>query len=126
MEYIGSEEKVLELAERDFERGEYQWVAEITNALVFYNPKNLTARYLCADAFEQLGYQSENATWRNCYLTAAYELRNPKDDAYKHRGEDGFSTKTIMKDVSTEIALDHLGIALDGSSAGDEDLCLQF
>lgn len=121
--YIGSEERVLELAKRDFENGKYQWVAEITNAVVFANPQNLTARYLCADALEQLGYQSENATFRNCYLTAAYELRNPKDDLYKPMSEDGFSPKTVMQDVSTEIALDHFGIALDGSHAGDEDLC---
>ena len=37
---------------------------------------NAAARALQADALEQLGYQSENATWRNAYLTGAQELRN--------------------------------------------------
>lgn len=36
----------------------------------------MDARYLCADALEQLGYQAESGAWRNAYLAAAYELRN--------------------------------------------------
>ena len=35
------------------------------------------ARALYADALEQLGYQSESSTWRNSYLLAAQELRDP-------------------------------------------------
>lgn len=38
--------------------------------------RNKDARYLCADALEQLGYQAESGAWRNAYLTGAYELRN--------------------------------------------------
>ena len=36
---------------------------------------NSAARELGADALEQLGYQSEAATWRNAYLAGAMELR---------------------------------------------------
>ena len=46
------------------------------NHVVFADPDNQAARNLEADALEQLGYQAEAATWRNNYLTAAYELRN--------------------------------------------------
>ena len=76
VEYLGDADKVLELARADYDAGEYQWVAEITNALVFADPENLQARYLCADALEQLGYQAESGAWRNAYLVAAFELRN--------------------------------------------------
>ena len=51
---------VLEKAKEDFAKGEYQWVAQITNTLVFADPENMDARYLCADALEQLGYQAES------------------------------------------------------------------
>ena len=61
---------------KDFDKGEYQWVAQITNTLVYADPENKDARYLCADALEQLGYQAESGAWRNAYLTGAYELRN--------------------------------------------------
>ncbi|MDX1376519.1 MAG: alkyl sulfatase dimerization domain-containing protein [Burkholderiales bacterium] len=73
--YMGGAEAVLAQAREDFARGEYRWVAQVTNQVVFAEPDNKAARSLCADAFEQLGYQAESATWRNAYLTGAQELR---------------------------------------------------
>ena len=55
-EYLGDVEVVLRMAKADFDKGEYQWVAEITNVIVFADPTNEAARLLCADALEQLGY----------------------------------------------------------------------
>lgn len=49
------------MAKADFDKGEYQWVAEVTNTIVFADPANTDARLLCADALEQLGYQAESA-----------------------------------------------------------------
>ena len=46
------------------------------NHLVFADPKNTEARAMQADALEQLGYQSESATFRNAYLFGAQELRH--------------------------------------------------
>ena len=71
VEYLGDVDKALQMAKADFDKGEYQWVAEITNAIVFADPTNIDARLLCADAMEQLGYQAESGPWRNEYLTAA-------------------------------------------------------
>ena len=76
VEYFGDTDAVLEKAKEDFAKGEYQWVAQITNTLVFADPENTDARYLCADALEQLGYQAESGPWRSAYLCAAQELRN--------------------------------------------------
>ena len=76
VEYLGDVDKVLQMAKEDYEAGEYQWVAEVTNTIVFADPENQDARLLCADALEQLGYQAESGPWRNAYLTAAVELRN--------------------------------------------------
>jgi alkyl sulfatase BDS1-like metallo-beta-lactamase superfamily hydrolase len=44
--------------------------------LVFADPSNKEARGLAADAFEQLGYLTESAAWRNSYLLGAQELRS--------------------------------------------------
>ena len=79
VEYLGDADAVLKMAQADYEKGEYQWVAQITNTLVYADPQNQGARYLCADALEQLGYQAESGAWRNAYLTAAFELRNGTD-----------------------------------------------
>ena len=76
IDYIGGFDAALTKAKADFANGEYRWVAEIANHLVFADPANEEARQLAADAYEQLGYLSEAATWRNSYLFAAHELRN--------------------------------------------------
>lgn len=74
--YMGGSEEILKNAAADFEKGEYQWVAEVTKQVIFAEPDNTKAKLLCADALEQLGYISESALWRNEYLFGAEELRN--------------------------------------------------
>lgn len=76
IEWMGGADAVLEKARQSFSDGDYRWVAEIVNKVVFSDPENVQARHLQADALEQLGYQSENTTWRNAYLTGAMELRH--------------------------------------------------
>ena len=73
--YMGGADAVLAKAREDFARGEYRWVAQAASQVVFSDPGNPAARELAADAFEQLGYQAESATWRNAYLYGAQELR---------------------------------------------------
>ena len=41
VEYLGDTDKVLEMAKEDYEKGEYQWVAQITNTLVYADPENV-------------------------------------------------------------------------------------
>ncbi len=75
VEYMGDAQRVLNLARADFAKGDYQWVAQVTKELIYADPSNMEARRLCADALEQLAYQSESGTWRNAYLMGAMELR---------------------------------------------------
>jgi alkyl sulfatase BDS1-like metallo-beta-lactamase superfamily hydrolase len=75
MAYSGGLDAAIARARADFDRGEFRWVAQIANHAVFADPTHTAARSLCAEALEQLGYQSESATWRNAYLLAARELR---------------------------------------------------
>ena len=110
VEYLGDTDKVLEMARADYENGEYQWVAQIANALVFADPANMEARYLCADALEQLGYQAESGAWRNAYLVAAFELRSGTD-AYPQTNRIGVGTTAQGMDAQT--MLDYMGIMLD-------------
>ncbi|WP_394135587.1 alkyl/aryl-sulfatase [Aliivibrio fischeri] len=76
VEAMGGEKKVIEIAEAAIKKGEYRWAVTLLNNVTFANPKNMDARYLEADAMEQLGYQSESGPWRNYYLGGAKELRN--------------------------------------------------
>jgi linear primary-alkylsulfatase len=76
VELAGGAGRLLTHARAKFDEGDYRWVAEMLNHLVFAEPDNEEARELQADTFEQLGYQSESATFRNAYLTGAQELRH--------------------------------------------------
>lgn len=110
VEYLKDTDEVLRKAKKDFDNGEYQWVAEITNILVFADPNNKAARLLCADALEQLGYQSESGTWRNVYLSAALELRMGNQAKYS---KDAVSSGDAQKSISAECMLQYMAIMLN-------------
>ena len=116
VEYLGDPEKVLKMARDDFDKGEYQWVAQITNILVYADPTNTDARYLCADALEQLGYQAESGAWRNAYLVAAFELRYGTK-LYPEGTTTGIGS--TAQNINTQTMLDYLGIMLDAEKIGD-------
>jgi alkyl sulfatase BDS1-like metallo-beta-lactamase superfamily hydrolase len=75
VDLAGGPDALLESARASFDAGDYRWVVELVNHLVFADPTNTEARELQADALEQLGYQSESATFRNAFLMGAQELR---------------------------------------------------
>ncbi len=112
VEYLGDVDAVLKRAQEDFAKGDYQWVAQITNILIQADPNNLQARYLCADALEQLGYQCESVLWRNAYLTGAQELRegtNPQEvdlDPLGQKAQHFMSGKAILDYMGTLVDKD--------------------
>ena len=121
VEYLGDVDEVLRMAKADYEAGEYQWVAEVTNTLVFADPENTDARLLCADALEQLGYQAESGSWRNVYLTAALELRNGNSaEAAKLAN----STSAIMMEMTAPMLFDYLAILLDKQALAEYDFMM--
>lgn len=72
---MGGADAVLEKAQNDFDNGDYRWVAEVLNHLVYAEPNNSAAKELLASSYDQLGYQAESGPWRDVYLTGALELR---------------------------------------------------
>lgn len=75
VEFMGGADALLAKARASFDAGDYRWVAEVVNHLVFADPTHAEARELQARALEQLGYQAESSTFRNAYLMGAQELR---------------------------------------------------
>lgn len=122
LEFMGGADAVLEKARVAFENGEYRWVAEVVNHVVFAEPANQAARELLAEAYEQLGYQSEAGTWRNLYLTGAAELRTGM--ANVEFG--GSASPDAIKAMSLDLFFNYLGVRLNGAKAGDTDLTLNW
>lgn len=77
----GGADNLLASAQKEFDKGDYRWVAELLNHLVFADPDNQQAKELLAKSYDQLGYQAESGPWRDVYLTGALELRqgSPKN-----------------------------------------------
>ncbi len=115
VEYMGGADAVLERARRDLDAGEYRWVAQVVNHVVFADPQNTEARALQADALEQLGYQAESAPWRNFYLTGAQELRADGLFDLGHASLGGFATA-----MTTEMLFDALAVRLVPDRLDDE------
>jgi len=111
--YMGGAAAAIARAREDFAKGEYRWVADAMSQVVFAEPENSAARELGADALEQLGYQSESATWRNAYLQGARELRGGMTvPAIPSRaGTD------IVRGLSLDLFFDFLGVRLNGQKA---------
>jgi len=121
VEFIGGAEAVLEKARASFEEGDYRWVAEVVNHLVFAEPDNRAARELQAEALEQLGHGAENASWRNFFLMGAKELRG---------GTSGTPTSSAPPDVIAHLTvsqlLDAMAIRLNGPRAAEQHLRIEW
>jgi alkyl sulfatase BDS1-like metallo-beta-lactamase superfamily hydrolase len=124
VEYLGDTQRVLEMVRKDFAKGEYQWVAQVTKELVFADPTNMAARQLCADALEQLGYQCESGTWRNCYLTGAMELRSGMP-AKKIYGT-GEGIANMLGAGGIDLLLEYAAIATDYRTVENNDVTVNF
>jgi alkyl sulfatase BDS1-like metallo-beta-lactamase superfamily hydrolase len=122
VEYMGGSAAVLARAREDLRRGEYRWVAQALNHVVFAEPENREARELQADALEQLGYQSESAVWRNFYLTGAMELRSGvrRDGPVHQAGGD------VVRTLPLDTFFDILAVRLNGPKAEGKRIAVNW
>ncbi|MEE3328364.1 MAG: alkyl sulfatase dimerization domain-containing protein, partial [Myxococcota bacterium] len=121
VEWMGGSEAMIEKGRAAFDRGDYRWVSEVMNHLVFAEPENQQARWLQADALEQLGYQAESGPWRNFYLSAARELR----DGVVVTARADPTNSAVVAGMTSAMIFDFMAVRLDGLEAAKEDLVLQ-
>jgi alkyl sulfatase BDS1-like metallo-beta-lactamase superfamily hydrolase len=122
VEFMGGADAVIEKAKQSYEKGEYRWVAEVMNHVVFADPDNQNAKNLTADALEQLGYQAESGPWRNFYLTGAQELRN----GVAELPTPNTASPDTVRAMSLDLFFDYLGVRLNREKAGDAHITLNF
>lgn len=119
VELLGGVKAVVTKGQEAFDKGDFRWAAEILNHAVFAEPKNPAARSLLADTYEQMGYGSENGTWRNFFISGATELRS---------GNFGTPTQTASADViaqlSPEMLFDSMAVQINGPKAWNEKLTI--
>ncbi|MGP4016488.1 alkyl/aryl-sulfatase [Saccharopolyspora sp. 5N708] len=121
VEFMGGADEVVRRARTSFGEGDFRWVVQVVNHVLFAQPDHAQARALQADALEQLGYGCENGPWRNFYLMGAYELRH---------GSVGTPTVTASPDVLSALTLeqlfDALAIRVDGPRSWNADITVRW
>ncbi len=115
VEFMGGARALLDKARTSFEQGDYRWVVEVVNHLVFADPSNTEARFLQADALEQLSYQAESGPWRDFYLTGAQELRSNGTMLAGAKGN--ALSPEFVRAMTTEMLVDLMGVRLNGPVA---------
>ena len=122
VELAGGADALLAVAQRYFDAGDYRWVVELVNHLVFADATNERARSLQADAFEQLGYQAESATFRNSYLMGAQELRNGPPPRTQAR----VRARSLIKAMTIDQVFDTIGLRLISENVGGLSLAINW
>ncbi len=116
---IGGADRVVELAQRAYDAGDFRWAATLLDHAVFADSGHEAAKALYADTLEQLAYGAENGTWRNFFLSGATELRE---------GSFGTPTATaaplIIAQLTPEQLFDAVAIQVNGPKAWDLDLAI--
>src|SRR5690606_22168140 len=109
---MGGADAATALAQAAYDEGDYRWVVELVNHILFADESHAAARTLQADALEQLGCGAENGTWRNAFRSGAHELRH---------GQFGTPTTASAPDIlgalTVEQVFGSIGIRIDGPKA---------
>ncbi len=117
VEFMGGAAEVLRKARDAYDAGDYRWVAQVVNYVIFAHPDNDDALALQADTFEQLGYSSENATWRNFYLTGALELRHGNQGTPTQSG-----SPSMLAALTVEQVFDAIALRVNGPCCWDQHI----
>ncbi len=122
VEYMGGSQAIIAKARDDYRQGNFRWVAQVMDQVVYAEPGNTEARALAADAFEQLGYLAESATWRNAYLLGARELRNGVPPGRPRQALDA----EFIGAMPAVLVFDYLGTTLNGPRAEHARMVLNW
>lgn len=122
VDYMGGADQILSKAQGDFDNGEYRWVAQVLNKLVFAEPSNDAAKQLLAKAYDQLGYQAESGPWRDVYLSAAYELRHGKTE----QGAELSNALELMREIPMDKFFESMAARLDAEKVDGENTTVVF
>ncbi|WP_329115811.1 alkyl/aryl-sulfatase [Streptomyces sp. NBC_01465] len=95
-------------------KGDLRFAATLLNHVVFADPEHTRAKKELAKVYTTLAHASENAVWRNFYLTGAMELLNGVKP-----GESTSVSPTMMMALSVDQLIDSVAIRINGPKAWD-------
>ncbi|MFJ4189238.1 alkyl/aryl-sulfatase [Kitasatospora sp. NPDC089509] len=123
---MGGAATVVELAQQAYDTNDYRWAAELLNHVVFAAgdagapvPADVLtqAKALQAQTLTQLGYGAENGTWRNAYLTGAWELQMGHAQRPTSTG-----ASDLVRSMDLSLFFAAMAKSIDGPTAGARQL----
>ncbi|MEU7182509.1 MULTISPECIES: alkyl/aryl-sulfatase [Streptomyces] len=125
---MGGAEAVVDAAQRAYESDTpngFRWAAELLNHVIFAaaaetgsplaEPQVTRAKELQAKVFTQLGYGSENGTWRNAYLTGAQEVVSGPQPLITSQ-----SSADLIRSTTLDQYFSALARSVDGPTAAEQ------
>ena len=112
VEFMGGADAVLEKARASFDEGDYRWVAEVVNHVVFAEPDNAAARELQAD-----GARAARLRGRERDLAQLLPDRGEGAARGRRRNPDRRRAADIIGRLSLAQLFDSLAIRIDGPRA---------
>lgn len=107
---------------RSFARsGDLRFAVTLLNHVVFADPEHRGARRELARLYTELGQASENAVWRNFYLSGAQELREGVRDS-----PTTVASADMLMALSVDQLIDSVAIRVNGPKAWDLTLRMDW
>lgn len=123
---MGGREKILTEAKKAIDEKDYEWAAEILSYPIRLDNNDMEARKLKGSAIRMLGYETENATWRNWYLTNAIALDGAFEEIVKQGGANAgfppFSNSFIG--LTSEAMFESFKVKLNGPKSAEVHMTL--
>ncbi|KAA8572569.1 hypothetical protein EYC84_003173 [Monilinia fructicola] len=116
---MGGADAVLSLAQGYITNNNLRFAATLLDKLVFATKSSddpdsdiaKSAMSTLASVYTSLGYGSENGTWRNIYLTGAFELSNGPQPAFSSMAPE------FLLSLSLDELFDTIAIVIEGPAA---------
>jgi alkyl sulfatase BDS1-like metallo-beta-lactamase superfamily hydrolase len=117
---VGGIERAITLGKQYEQDGDLRFAATLLSHAVFADQENTAGREALQSVLTKLGYSSENATWRNFFLSGARELTQPIEPP-----KNAVSAGALMA-LSIEQLMDTVVIRIDGPKAWDQTFTIDI
>lgn len=108
---MGGQQAVIDKAKEYQNKGNLRFAATLLDKCIFAGPSNVNAKNQLVSIYTTLGQGAENGTWRNIYLTGAYELQNGPQGAVNTM------TKASLMALNLVELFDTMAIRINGPEA---------
>jgi alkyl sulfatase BDS1-like metallo-beta-lactamase superfamily hydrolase len=111
---MGGAKKVLGEMRAAEGKGDFKWAAELGARLVMADAKDAPAKAELAKVYRHLGFATENAIWRNMYLSAVQDLEGGPKGAFNAN-----YSLDMVRATPTAMLMDLMAVRLNADRAGE-------